>query len=59
MHVNVHVYRVFVLYCVMLVGLSAAKLLHKEGIEVLVLEAEDRVGGRLHTARVFKLYSRL
>ncbi|CAG2251770.1 MAO [Mytilus edulis] len=30
-------------------GLSAAKLLHEKGIEVLVLEARDRVGGRTFT----------
>ena len=30
-------------------GLSAAKLLHERGVEVVVLEANDRVGGRTHT----------
>lgn len=30
-------------------GLYAAKLLAKQGVEVLVLEARDRVGGRLYT----------
>ncbi|XP_071479253.1 amine oxidase [flavin-containing] B-like [Diadema antillarum] len=32
-------------------GLSAAKLLHDEGVDVLVLEARNRVGGRTHTLR--------
>ncbi|XP_077150934.1 amine oxidase [flavin-containing] A-like isoform X1 [Ranitomeya variabilis] len=32
-------------------GLSAAKLLAKEGLNVIVLEAQDRVGGRTHTIR--------
>ncbi|XP_066266747.1 amine oxidase [flavin-containing] B-like isoform X2 [Branchiostoma lanceolatum] len=31
-------------------GLSAAKLLHEKGLDVLVLEARDRVGGRTCTA---------
>ncbi|XP_078062198.1 amine oxidase [flavin-containing] A-like, partial [Mustelus asterias] len=30
-------------------GLSAAKLLSQTGLNVLVLEARDRVGGRTHT----------
>ncbi|XP_070574715.1 amine oxidase [flavin-containing] B-like [Ptychodera flava] len=30
-------------------GMSAAKLLHEEGQDVLVLEARDRLGGRLYT----------
>lgn len=30
-------------------GLAAAELLHKSGVEVLVLEARDRIGGRIHT----------
>ncbi|XP_006825916.2 amine oxidase [flavin-containing] B-like [Saccoglossus kowalevskii] len=32
-------------------GTSAAKLLHEEGLDVLLLEARDRVGGRTYTAR--------
>ncbi len=35
------------------VGLSAAKLLHEHGIDVLVLEAQDRLGGRTYTVKVF------
>lgn len=34
------------------VGLAAAKLLHETGLEVLVLEARDRVGGRTLTEHV-------
>ena len=33
-------------------GLSAAKLLHTRGLNVLVLEARSRVGGRTYTKRV-------
>ena len=33
-------------------GLSAAKLLHESGVNVLVLEARDRVGGRTYTIKV-------
>ncbi len=32
-------------------GLAAAKYLHNRGVEVLVLEAQDKVGGRLRTDR--------
>ncbi|XP_010966353.1 amine oxidase [flavin-containing] A [Camelus ferus] len=32
-------------------GLSAAKLLNEHGVNVLVLEARDRVGGRTYTVR--------
>ncbi|MBV6456950.1 MAG: L-amino acid dehydrogenase [Fimbriimonadaceae bacterium] len=32
-------------------GLRAAHLLHGQGIDVAVVEARDRVGGRLHTIR--------
>lgn len=32
-------------------GLSAAKLLHEQGVDVIVLEARDRVGGRTYTVR--------
>lgn len=32
-------------------GLSAARLLHDAGRRVIVLEARDRIGGRVHTAR--------
>ena len=33
-------------------GLSGAKVLHEHGINVLVLEARDRVGGRTYTKQV-------
>lgn len=33
-------------------GLSAAKVLQSEGLNVIVLEARDRVGGRTHTIHV-------
>ncbi|XP_078694174.1 amine oxidase [flavin-containing]-like [Branchiostoma floridae x Branchiostoma belcheri] len=32
-------------------GLSAAKLLNEHGVETIVLEARDRVGGRTHTIK--------
>lgn len=33
-------------------GLTAAKLLVESGLNVVVLEARNRVGGRTHTIRV-------
>ena len=33
-------------------GLSAAKVLAEKGVDVLVLEARDRVGGRTWTVKV-------
>ena len=36
-----------------LAGLSAAYDLHQAGCKVIVLEARDRVGGRVHTLRYF------
>ncbi|EEC17136.1 conserved hypothetical protein [Ixodes scapularis] len=32
-------------------GLSAAKLLTEQGVDVIVLEARERVGGRTHTVK--------
>ncbi|MDB4899742.1 MAG: amine oxidase, partial [Gemmatimonadetes bacterium] len=32
-------------------GLAAARQLHDEGVRVVVLEARDRIGGRILTAR--------
>jgi monoamine oxidase len=36
-----------------LAGLAAALTLHEAGLEVLVLEARQRVGGRVYTLREF------
>ncbi|MDF1663989.1 MAG: NAD(P)/FAD-dependent oxidoreductase [Planctomycetota bacterium] len=33
-------------------GLTAARLLQQQGIRVLVLEARDRIGGRIHSRKV-------
>ena len=33
-------------------GLSAARLLRKQDLSVVVCEAQERVGGRTHTTRV-------
>ena len=35
-------------------GLATARILNQQGVEVVVLEARNRVGGRMHTARVGK-----
>ena len=40
------------LFVCFLTGLSAAKLLAEHEVDVLVLEARDRVGGRTYTVRV-------
>lgn len=32
-------------------GLRAASVLHRHGVEVVVLEARDRIGGRIFTTR--------
>ncbi len=33
-------------------GLTLARALHDDGVDVIVLEARDRIGGRVHTAHV-------
>ena len=35
-------------------GLRAAAVLQRHGIEVIVLEGRDRIGGRIHTYRTEK-----
>ncbi|KAK3104051.1 hypothetical protein FSP39_024027, partial [Pinctada imbricata] len=37
--------------CLLYIGLSAAKVIHESGSDVLVLEARTRVGGRTYTKR--------
>ncbi len=37
-----------------LAGLTAARYLERAGAEVTVVEARDRVGGRVHTVRGFE-----
>lgn len=37
-------------------GLAAAKTLKQQGYEVLVLEGRERVGGRIHTSRLWSQY---
>ena len=32
-------------------GLRAASVLHRHGVDVVVLEGRDRIGGRIHTTR--------
>lgn len=41
------------------IGLSAAKVLQEKGIDVIVLEARDRVGGRTYTEHVREIFSPL
>lgn len=43
---------IVVSYCIFPPGMAAAKLLHDSGLNVVVLEARDRVGGRTYTIRV-------
>uniref|UniRef100_M3YMT0 Amine oxidase n=1 Tax=Mustela putorius furo TaxID=9669 RepID=M3YMT0_MUSPF len=42
---------IVVSYCIFPPGMAAAKLLHDSGLNVVVLEARDRVGGRTYTIR--------
>ncbi len=39
-------------------GLSAAKYLGEQGVDLVLLEATERLGGRTRTNKVFKIYKR-
>lgn len=39
-------------------GLSAAKYLEEQGVDLVLLEATERLGGRTRTNKVFKIYKR-